>query len=311
MKCTQKTWFYKEYGPKEVLQFGDFPMPSPKSDQVLVQVKASALNPIDFKMRQRPIVPTPLPVVPGCDMAGVVVGSGDGVSKFRIGDEVYGNIQDFHGELKQLGTLAQYIVVEESLVAMKPPNLTFEEAASLPLALQTAVEGFKTAKFKAGQTVFVVGGAGGVGSLAVQLANNVFGASKVAATCSTKKVEFVKSLGAEVVVDYTQQGYHQILEKFDFIFDTIGDTNKSYVVAKEEGAVVDITWPPSNPRAVISSLVVSGDGLARLHPYILSGKLKPIIDLTSPYDFDRVPEAFAYLETGRAWGKVVISSISS
>ena len=162
--------------------------------------------------------------VPGCDMAGIVVGKGGGVTKFDIGDEVYGNIQDFNaeGKLKQLGTLAEFIVVEESLVATKPKTISFEEAASLPLAVQTAVEGFKTAGFKEGQTVFVVGGAGGVGTLVVQLAKHMYGASHVVATCSTPKVEFVKSLGADEVVDYTKTRYEDIEKKYDFLYDTIG-----------------------------------------------------------------------------------------
>lgn len=157
-------------------------------------------------------------------MAGIVVGKGGDVSKFEIGDEVYGNIQDFNadGKLKQLGTLAQYIAVEESLVASKPANLTFEEAASLPLAVQTAVEGFKTGGFKAGQSIFIVGGAGGVGTLVVQLAKHLYGASEVVATTSTPKVDFVKSMGADRVIDYTKTNYGDILDKFDFLYDTIG-----------------------------------------------------------------------------------------
>lgn len=162
--------------------------------------------------------------VPGCDMAGVVVAKGIDVLKFGVGDEVYGNIQDFNaeGNLKQLGTLAEFIVVEETLVAKKPENLSFEEAASLPLAVQTAIEGFKTAGFKKGQTVFVVGGAGGVGTLVVQLAKNLFGASFVVATTSGPKVKFVKSLGADEVVNYTETKYDDIEEKYDFLYDTIG-----------------------------------------------------------------------------------------
>lgn len=150
-----------------------------------------------------------LQVVPGCDMAGVVVArGGDDAVRFQVGDEVYGNIQDFRGggKLKQLGSLAQFIAVEEDLVAAKPENLSFEEAASLPLAVQTAVEGFTTAGFEEGQLVFIVGGAGGVGSLAVQL----FGAALVTATTSTGKVEFVKRLGADKVVDYTKTTYEQV-----------------------------------------------------------------------------------------------------
>lgn len=163
-------------------------------------------------------------VVPGCDMAGVVLEIGSSVTKFDIGDEIYGNIQDFNAEenLKQLGTLAELIVVEESLIARKPKNLSFEEAASLPLAVQTAIEGFKTAGFKEGQSIFVVGGAGGVGTLVVQLAKHLYGASYVVATTSTPKVEFVKKLGADKVVDYTKTRYEDINEKYDFVYDTIG-----------------------------------------------------------------------------------------
>lgn len=163
-------------------------------------------------------------MVPGCDMAGIVVAKGDGVTKFDVGDEVYGNIHDFNaeGNLKQLGTLVELIVVEETLVVKKPKNLSFEEAASLPLAVQTAIEGFKTADFKEGQTVFIVGGAGGVGTLVVQLAKYLYGASIVAASCSGPKVEFVKTLGADEVVNYTETKYEEIEEKYDFLYDTIG-----------------------------------------------------------------------------------------
>lgn len=163
-------------------------------------------------------------VVPGCDMAGVVVGKGDAITKFEIGDEVYGNIQDFNagGKLKQLGTLAEFIVVEESLIAAKPNTISFEEAASLPLAVQTAIEGFTTAGFKEGQTVFVVGGAGGVGTLVVQLAKHFYGASLVVSTTSTPKVEFVRNLGADEVVDYTKTRYEDLDKKYDLVYDTIG-----------------------------------------------------------------------------------------
>ncbi|GLT39502.1 hypothetical protein SLA2020_136890 [Shorea laevis] len=309
----QKAWFYEEYGPKEVLQLGNLPIPTPQHNQLLVQVCAAALNPIDVKRRQRPIFPSDFPVVPGCDMAGVVVAKGSGITKFNVGDEVYGNIQDFNAEvkLKQLGTLAEFIVVEENLVARKPKNLSFEEAASLPLVLQTAIEGFTTAGFKEGQSIFIVGGAGGVGTLVVQLAKLVYGASYVVATTSTPKVDFVKSLGADRVVDYRKVKYEEIEERFDFLYDTIGDCKNSFVVAKDDAPIVDITWPLSHPRAVYSSLTVSGDNLEKLRPYLETGKLKAVIDPSGPYDFKDVIEAFRHLETGRALGKVVISAFPS
>ncbi|KAJ8774044.1 hypothetical protein K2173_009475 [Erythroxylum novogranatense] len=309
----QKAWFYERYGPKEVLKLAEFPIPAPQNNQLCVQVKAAALNPIDIKRRERPIFPSEFPVVPGCDMAGMVVAKGNGVTKFAIGDKVYGNIQAFNteGPIKQLGTLAEFTTVEESLVAKMPNNLSFEEAASLPLAAQTAIEGFVTSGFKEGQTIFVVGGAGGVGTLVIQLAKHLYGASYVAATTSTPKVEFLKTLGADEVIDYRTTRYEDISERYDFVYDTIGDTKNSFVVAKEEAPIVDITWPPSHPRAVYSSLIASGENLEKLNSLLETGKLQATIDPTGPYKFTDVIEAFRHLETGRARGKVVISSFPS
>merc|ERR1711915_807945 len=257
------------------------------------------------------------PVVPGRDQAGVVVEVGDGVSKFKNGDEVYSDVRNFEaGRRKQFGTLAQYTVVDEYLVAPKPKNLSFEEAASLPLAVLTAQQAFDIAKFERGQSVFIVGGAGGVGSLAIQLARHVYGASRIVSTSSTGKLEFVKSLGADVVIDYTKQSYDQISEKFDFVFDTIGDSAKSHVLAKEEGKVVDIgcnvvdiALLQPHPRAQFYVVSASAHNLEKLQPYIEIEKLKPVIDPKSPYSFSDVIEAFKHQESGRAQGKIVISPI--
>ncbi|KAI5421404.1 hypothetical protein KIW84_045004 [Lathyrus oleraceus] len=279
----QKAWFYEEYGPKEVLKLGDLPIPSPLHNQLLVQVHAVALNPIDSKRRLRPIFPSEFPVVPGCDMARMVIGKGVNVKKFDS------------------------IVVEENLVAKNTKCLSFEEAASLPLAVQTAIEGFKTGDFKKGETMFVVGGAGGVGTLVLQLAKLLFGASYVVSSCSTPKVKFVKQFGADKVVDYTKTKYEDIDEKFDFLYDTVGDCKKSIVIAKNDGAIIDITWPLSHSRAVYSSLTVSGEMLEKLRPYLERGELKPVIDPRGEYSFENVIEAFGYIETGRARGKVVVS----
>ncbi|KAG5529253.1 hypothetical protein RHGRI_029825 [Rhododendron griersonianum] len=186
-------------------------------------------------------------VVPGCDMAGVVMEKGSGVTKFDIDDEVYANIQDSSsedGRLKQLGTQAEYIVVEENLVAKKPENISFEEAASLPLAVQTAMEGCKTGGFKEGQTIFEVGGAGGVGTLAVQLAKHFYEASLVVATTSTAKVEFVRSLGAGKVVDYTKTRYEEVEDKFDLLYDTIGYIAMYATLASRD---VDCCLIPESP----------------------------------------------------------------
>ncbi|XP_073147716.1 2-methylene-furan-3-one reductase-like [Henckelia pumila] len=306
----QKAWMYEEYGPKEVLTFGDYPIPTPtKNDQLLIKVRAAALNPIDFKLRNNLLVPLDFPIIPGCDMSGTVVGKHDEASRFEIGDDVYGNIQDFNakGKLKRLGSLAQFVVVAEELVAKKPRNVSFEEAASLPVAVQTAVEAFKTGGFQEGGSVFIVGGAGGVGSMALQLAKHVYKGCLVGASTSGGKVDFVKALGADRVMDYTKTRYGQIQDKYDLVIDTVGDSNNSYVMGKENTPIVDITWPPSNPRAMHSSLTVSGEILEKLNPFLESGEVKAVIDPNGPYHLCDVLRAFEYLETGRAKGKVVIS----
>nr|ABR16968.1 unknown [Picea sitchensis] len=221
--------------------------------------------------------------------------------------------------------------------------MSFEEAASFPLALQTAQEGFDRVNFQRGQSVFIVGGAGGVGSLAiqvkvntillplktsrnlvplqndrvrsfnntcvVQLAKYVYGASKIATTTSTGKVDFVRQLGADTVIDYTKQSYDQIPQKFDFVFDTVGDSHRSYVVAKEKAKIIDIANPSPHPRAEFFIVTASGSNLERLRGYIECEKLKPVIDPISPYSFSNVMEAFKHIESGRARGKIVISPI--
>uniref|UniRef100_A0A0C9S2K5 TSA: Wollemia nobilis Ref_Wollemi_Transcript_19001_1263 transcribed RNA sequence n=1 Tax=Wollemia nobilis TaxID=56998 RepID=A0A0C9S2K5_9CONI len=309
----QKAWFYSEYGSVDVLQFGELPMPKPGPGEILIKVRAAALNPVDFKIRQDGLfrgAGAGFPVVPGCDVAGVVAEVGEGASKFAPGDEVYADMQDFTaGEPKQLGTLAQYTVAEEQFVAAKPSNVSFEEAASLPLALLTAQQAFDTVGFQKGQSVFIVGGAGGVGTLAIQLARHVYGAGRIVSTASTPKLEFVKSLGADHVVDYTKQSYDQISEKFDFVFDTIGESNKSYVVAKEEAKVIDIASMPPHPRAQFMLVKPRATNLERLREYIEGGILKTVMDPRSPYAFSEVVEAFRHQESGRARGKIVISPI--
>ncbi|KAH9311240.1 hypothetical protein KI387_026275, partial [Taxus chinensis] len=308
----QKAWFYNEYGPTEVLHCGEYPVPELGANQVLVRVRAAALNPVDFKRRNGLFkdIDSEFPAVPGCDMAGVIVDQGDDVTKFCKGDEVYGNIQNFtSGTPKQCGTLTQYTAVEESLIALKPGNMSFEEAASFPLALQTAQEAFDRVNFQKGQTVFIVGGAGGVGSLAIQLAKYVYGASDIATTTSTAKMSFVKKLGADMVMDYTKESYEQITEKFDFVFDTVGDSHSSYVLAKDGGQIIDIANGSPHDKALFFMVTPSGNNLERLRGYIECERLKPVIDPASPHVFSNVVEAFHHLESGRARGKIVISSI--
>ncbi|KAJ0544817.1 putative 2-alkenal reductase (NAD(P)(+)) [Helianthus annuus] len=259
-----KAWKYDEYGSVDVLKLAtDVAVPEIKDDQVLVKVVAAALNPVDYKRRLGYFKATdsPLPTTPGYDVAGVVVKVGSQVKGLKEGDEVYGDINEkaLDGP-KQFGTLAEYTAVEERLLALKPKNLDFIQAAALPLAIETAYEGLERAKFSEGKTILVLNGAGGVGSfiiqvfksliiayrytdhivnnhkfggnhsykLLIQLAKHVFGASKVAATSSTGKLELLKSLGADVAIDYTKENFEDLPDKYDVVYDAIGKNIATY-----------------------------------------------------------------------------------
>ncbi|KAI5341159.1 hypothetical protein L3X38_020433 [Prunus dulcis] len=262
-----KAWVYSEYGKAaDVLKLDpNVPVPELKEDQVLIKVVAAALNPVDYKRMFGYFKATdsPLPTVPGYDVA-------------------------------------EYTAAAERVLALKPQNLSFVEAASLPLAIETAYEGLERTEFSAGKSILVLGGAGGVGTHVIQLAKHVFGSSKVAATASTRKLELLRSLGADLVVDYTKEKYEELPEKFDVVYDT---------VVKEGGKVVTIVPGPVAAGAFIFILTSTGTILEKLKPYLESGKVKPVLDPTGPYPFSKTVEAFAYLETSRATGKVVVHPI--
>ncbi|KAL6969459.1 2-methylene-furan-3-one reductase [Sarracenia purpurea var. burkii] len=307
-----KAWVYGDYGEVDVLKLdSNASVPPVKDDQVLIKVVAAALNPVDFKRRQGIFKATdsPLPTIPGYDVAGVVVKVGNEVKKLKEGDEVYGDINEKGLEgPKQFGSLAEYTAVEEKLLALKPKNLDFAQAASLPLAIQTAYEGLEKSGFSSGKSILVLGGAGGVGSLVIQLAKHVFGASRVAATSSTAKLDLLKSLGADLAIDYTKENFEDLQEKFDVVYDAVGQSEKAVKAVKEGGSVVVIigTVTPPGFGFVVTA---SGAVLEKLKPFLESGKVKPVIDPKGPFPFVKVVEAFSYLETNRAIGKVVIHPI--
>ncbi|XP_022971736.1 NADPH-dependent alkenal/one oxidoreductase, chloroplastic [Cucurbita maxima] len=307
-----KAWVYGEYGGVDVLKFdSSVSVPEVKEDQVLIKVVAAALNPVDAKRRQGKFKATdsPLPTVPGYDVAGVVVKVGSQVKELKEGDEVYGNINEkaLDGP-KQFGSLAEYTAVEEKLLALKPKNIDFVQAAGLPLAIETAYEGLVRTNFSAGKSILVLNGTGGVGSLVIQIAKHVFGASIVAATSSTGKLEFLKSLGVDLAIDYTKENIEDLAEKFDVVYDAIGQCDKAVKVVKEGGRVVVLTGAVTEPGF---RFVVTSDGavLKKLNPFLESGKVKPIVDPKGPFPFSKVAEAFSYVESSRATGKVVIHPI--
>ncbi|KAG4924434.1 hypothetical protein JHK87_049974 [Glycine soja] len=319
-----KAWVYGEYGGVDVLKLdSNVTVPDVKEDQVLIKVVAAALNPVDAKRRQGKFKATdsPLPTVPGYDVAGVVVKVGSQVKDFKVGDEVYGDVNEKALEgPKQFGSLAEYTAVEEKLLAPKPKNLDFAQAAALPLAIETAYEGLERTGFSPGKSILVLNGSGGVGSLVIQvsmqfynrdagiLAKQVFGASRVAATSSTRNLDLLKSLGADLAIDYTKENFEDLPEKFDVVYDAIGQCDRAVKAVKEGGSVVALTGAVTPPgfRFVVTS---NGAVLRKLNPYLESGKVKPIVDPKGPFSFDKLAEAFSYLETNRATGKVVIHPI--
>ncbi|MBA0726245.1 hypothetical protein Golax_002087 [Gossypium laxum] len=308
-----KAWTYLEYGKSsDVLKLqSDVVVPQPRDDQVLLQVVAAGINPIDFKRMLGMFKNTdsPLPIIPGYDVAGVVVKVGSQVKKFKEGDQVYGDINEkAMDHPTQFGTIAQYTVVAEKLLALKPKNLSFVEAASLPLVIETAYEGLERCHFSAGKSILVLGGAGGVGTMIIQLAKQVYGASKIAATASTGKLDLLKSLGADLPIDYTNQNFEDLPEKFDVVYDAVGQCERAVKAVREGGDVVTI-YGAVVPPATTFILTSNGAILEKLEPFLESGKVKPMIDPNGIFPFSETPQAFAYLETGRVTGKVVISII--
>lgn len=322
-----------EYGGPEVLRLEDVPTPECGPRDVLVEVHATSVNPVDFKIRegqQRAVVWISRPFTPGMDVSGVVRAVGARVTRFKVGDEVVSTPSHF-----RQGTYAEQVAIREDEVATKPKNLTHEEAAALPLVAMTAWYCLKlSAKLKPGQTVLVQAGAGGVGHVAIQLAR-ALGASQVWATCSTRNVELVKSLGA-TPIDYTKEDYAQVARGCDVVLDSLGgdDLWKAVRTVRRGGHVACIT--PSFPQLVkkfgpygampvfglwaawamvwplLSRFVgvrfvtrfAYGEMLQQLVTLAEAGQLKPVIDRVFP--LEQLADAQRYLETGRARGKVVV-----
>ncbi|XP_027180138.1 2-methylene-furan-3-one reductase-like [Coffea eugenioides] len=309
-----KAWVYGQHGkPEDVLELeSEVDVPDVNDNQVLIKVLAASLNPIDFKRMGGSFKATdsPLPTVAGYDVAGVVVRVGSKVKEFKVGDEVYGDIHEQAHHPKDCGSLTEYTTVDEKVLALKPKNLSFAEAASLPLAAQTAYGGLESAGLSAGKSLLVLGGAGGVGSFIIQLAKHVFGASKVAATSSAGKLELLKTVGADLAIDYKNNKYEDLEEKFDVEFDTVGESSRGIKAVKEGGRVVTI-WPagPVVPPSFVFVVTSTGSVLSKLNPYIEEGKLKPVIDPKGPFPFSNAIEAFSHLQSGRATDKVAIYPI--
>jgi NADPH:quinone reductase-like Zn-dependent oxidoreductase len=329
-----KALVLKCYGGLDQVAFADISRPPLKPDEILVQVHAAGLNPIDYMIPKGTFKPTlrfQLPATLGSDLAGVVVEVGSRVTRFKPGDAVFASIFDLG-----TGALAEFAVVPENAAAPKPANLDFVQAASIPMVGLTSWQALKErAKLKPGQKVFIPAGSGGIGTFAIQLAKHL--GAKVGTTTSAGNVNLVKSLGADEVIDYKQQEFEEVLRDYDAVLGTVrGDTiEKSLRILKSGSTVVSLIGPPDAAfarargmnffmvfvigllsRKIIrharkrgveySFLFVHPDGrqLAEIGKLLEAGRIRPVIDKVFP--FDQAKEALSYLEKGRAKGKVVV-----
>lgn len=301
-----------QYGGKEQLKERELDRPSIKADQVLLEVHATSINPIDWKLREgylKEMLPFEFPIVLGWDAAGVIAEIGESVTDFQPGDRVF-----VRPELTREGTYAEFIAVEDHLLAKMPDTMSFEEGAAMPLVGLTAWECLvEQAGVKEGDKVLIHAGAGGVGTHAIQIAKS-FGAY-VATTASDENGDFLKSLGADQVIDYKSEAFEEAVSDFDIVFDTMGGDiqAKSFGVLKKGGFLVSIAEPPSEEEAekygVKTGYVFlqpEGKKLRKLAELYSDGKLKPAIGETFPFSAEGLQEAHAASETHHARGKIVV-----
>ncbi len=301
------------YGGPDVIQINEnTPKPTLKSGQILVENYAASINAIDWKFRAgylQKMAPVPLPVTLGGDFAGIVTEVNEGVSDFKVGDEVYGQAIVLNGGS---GSMAQYVVANGANTALKPKTANFEEASALPLvgvsALQALEEHINLTK---GQKILIHGAAGGIGHIAIQFAKSL--GAYVATTVKAKDFGFVKGLGADEAIDYTSNKFEELLKDYDSVFDTVGGetTDKSFQVLKKGGIIVSMLGQPNEELAEKYGVTAIGQGtktdtahLNHLSKLVDSGRIKVHIDKVFP--FEQVKEAFTYQEKVHPRGKVVI-----
>jgi NADPH:quinone reductase-like Zn-dependent oxidoreductase len=307
---TMKAIRIHNYGGPEALQYEDAPRPQPQTGEVLIHVHAAGVNPIDWKVREghmKDFWPHKFPLILGWDVSGTVEEVGAGVSRFKIGDDVY-SVPDASRD----GAYAEYIVVRESELALKPKSLHHIRAAAVPLAALTAWQSlFDTAQLQPGQRVLIHAGSGGVGHFAVQLAK--WKGAFVFATASTKNQDLLRKLGVDEPIDYTQQRFEDVARNIDIVLDTLGGETqeRSWKVLRQGGILVSLVQPPSEEKAkalgVRATFVAghpSGAQLAEIAKLIDSGKLAPVIDRILP--LSEVRRAHELSQSGHTHGKIAL-----
>jgi NADPH:quinone reductase-like Zn-dependent oxidoreductase len=317
-----KAIIFTEYGSPDVLQLKEIEKPVPGDNEILVKVHAASANPADWHtMRAEPFLARTAngllkPRVPrlGADLAGRVEAIGKNVTEFKPGDDVFGELP-----LDGLGSFAEYVCSTEDALALKPAGLTFEQAAAVPLAGFTALQGLRDkGKIKAGQKVLINGASGGIGTLAVQIAKS-FG-TEVTGVTSTRNLDLVRSIGADQVIDYTREDVTQKDQKYDLIFDTVGNLSiagcKRILTSDGICSVAGFTTMShlfgvmlfgGKQVGMMETANSNKKDLLFLKELLESGKLVPVID--RQYSLAETAEAIRYLETGRARGKVVIKVV--
>lgn len=323
----------EKYG-KVPMRLAEMPTPEIDEYEVLAEIHAASINPIDFKIRDgkvKLLLKYNMPLILGNDFSGVVVKVGAKVTRYKVGDEIYARPRK-----SKIGTFAEYISVHEDDIALKPKNLTFEEAASIPLVGLTTYQAFSDIlQLQKGQKILIQAGAGGVGTFAIQLAK-LMGAT-VATTASEAGMNLVKSLGADKIINYKTQKFEEILKNYDAVFDTLGGEilEKSFNVVKNGGKIVSVSGLPNarfakeygsgffktllfsaasskltalekkhNVEYTFLFMEPSGEQLSIIANYIEAGNIKPVIDKV--FSFDDAQKAMEYAESGRAKGKIIL-----
>lgn len=299
------------YGEAGVLRCEDAPIPTPGDGELLVKVHAAGVNPADVQFRRgdyQAFVPLPLPFIPGWDVAGTVVATGAGASGFELGERVFAM-----ADMSRNGAYAEYIALRACDVARAPARLPLEHAAGVPLAALTAWKAlFDIAELRAGQSVLVHAGAGGVGQFAIQLAERA--GARVIATASAPNHALLRRLGAEVLVDYRTADFAASLKDIDVVLDTVGGQTreKSWPVLRQGGILVAIAMPPPDPaaagrhgvRTAMVAVTPHGDRLAEIARLIDAGELEVMIDRQFP--LDQAADAHRRIEQGHTRGKIIL-----
>ena len=317
-----KAIVYHRHGPPEVLQFEEVPKPVPADDQVLIRVHAAGLNPLDWRLMRAPLWFTAIMrrftheavTQPGVDVAGIVESAGSAITLFRAGDAVFGVCK---------GACAEYACARESELVLKPGNISFDQAASVPVAALTALQGLRDhAHLQPGQSVLINGASGGVGTFAVQIARWL--GAEITAVCSARNADLVRSLGAQHVIDYTRENFTRSQSRYDVLFDLIGNHSLRACcrVLKPTGVFVGAGAPKSMLSVMAGLLAIRimplfvtqkmtffmakrrAEDLNLIAELMASGKLVPVVDQTWP--LHETADAIRYLEQGHARGKVVI-----